>query len=359
MRVVVFGASGYAGAELVRILDGHPDFELVGASAGANAGAEIGAIYPHLKHSPYGSLRLVGNDEMAASIDTLGAEVAFFAMPHTQAASLVPRLLESLRLAVDLSADFRLADPRLYESVYGFVHPAPELLEEAVYGLVELKRGELSRARLIAAPGCYVTATTLALFPFFDRGVVAPGSVPIANAVSGISGAGRSAKLGNLFGEIDSDVSAYGLSGHRHRPEIEQNVGSPVLFVPHLVPMTRGILSTCYFDVAPDALSSAGLEDGSSRLLVEEMLRSELEAFYQGEAFVSVLEPGNSPHTKATLGTNMAILSVSYDPASDKAVVLSALDNMIKGASGQAVQAANVALGLDEGAGLTRVSVYP
>ncbi|MDA8103158.1 MAG: N-acetyl-gamma-glutamyl-phosphate reductase [Nitrospiraceae bacterium] len=358
MRVVVFGASGYAGAELVRIIATHPHFELVGASAGSNAGAEIGAIYPHLAHSPYGGMRLQSNDELAASLDAIGAELAFFALPHNQAAGLVPKLLGSLRLVVDLSADFRLVDPGLYESVYGFVHPAPELLEEAVYGLVELKRAELSRARLIAAPGCYVTAVTLALFPFIDRGLVAPGSVPVANAVSGVSGAGRSAKLANLFGEIDSDVSAYGLSGHRHRPEIEQNLGSPVLFVPHLVPMTRGILATCYFDIAPAALEAAGL-DGSSRMLIQEMLHAELVEFYDGAAFVSVLDAGNSPHTKATLGTNMAIVSVSYDPASGKAVVLSALDNMVKGASGQAVQAANVALGLPEAAGLTRVSVYP
>ncbi len=358
MRVVVFGASGYAGAELVRIIASHPHFELVGASAGSNAGSEIGAIYPHLAHSPYGGMQLTSNEELAAALDGIGAEVAFFALPHNQSAGLIPKLIGSLRLLVDLSADFRLSDPSMYETVYGFVHPAPELLDEAVYGLVELKRGELSRARLIAAPGCYVTAATLALFPFIDRGLVAPGSVPVANAVSGISGAGRSAKLANLFGEIDSDVSAYGLSGHRHRPEIEQNLGTPVLFIPHLVPMTRGILATCYFDVSPAALEEAGLY-GSSRMLVQEMLHTELADFYAGEAFVSVLQAGISPHTKATLGTNMALVSVGYDPASRKAVVLSALDNMVKGASGQAVQAANVALGYPEEAGLTRVSVYP
>ena len=357
VKAVVFGASGYAGVELVRILDQHPQLELVGASAAGNAGAVISELYPHLIGSASASMVLADTEALMRQVTQDSCDVVFLALPHNQAAKIAPKLLDNVRVVVDLSADFRLRDAELYASVYNFVHPAPELLADAVYGLVELNRSALINARLIAAPGCYVTAVTLALFPLLERGIIKPAGI-IANAVSGVSGAGRGAVIGNLFGEVDSNVMAYGLNGHRHSCEINQNLGTEVLFVPHVVPMTRGILASCYADLDMDALGADSRAMGSKTLIQEE-IHAAMSDFYAKEAYVSVLESGTSPRTKSTLGTNSAHISVTYDPATRKVIALCALDNMLKGASGQAVQAANLALGLAEDDGLAKVSNYP
>ncbi len=357
MKAVVFGASGYAGVELVRIIDGHPELELIGASAAGNAGGVLSELYPHLIGSPSAAMVLLDSEAMLQLLAATSCDVAFLALPHNQAAQMAAKLLDLVAVVVDLSADFRLRDPGLYPKVYNFVHPAPELLEEAVYGLVELNRSALMHARLIASPGCYVTAVTLALFPLLENQIIDAQGI-IANAVSGVSGAGRGSSVANLFGEIDSNVMAYGLSGHRHSCEINQNLGTQVLFVPHLVPMTRGILASCYGDVLPSAIEAEHLSN-SSGAVVQDAISSLVDDFYSGEPFVKVLEPGTSPRTKSTLGTNSAHLSVSYDAETKKVVALCALDNMIKGASGQAIQAANIALGLAEDLGLAKVSIYP
>jgi len=256
----------------------------------------------------------------------------------------VPQLLGKVRLVVDCSAAFRLKDASLYPTWYGFDHTQPEALKSAVYGLPELYRSELKQAKLIATPGCYVTAASLALTPLVKAGVISTTGV-IVDAASGVSGAGRAAKNSNLFCTVDEDFTAYGLLDHRHTPEIEQVTGAQVLFTPHLAPMNRGILATCYArPVNPDTTSTASL------LAV-------LNRAYVKEPFI-VVRPA-SPSTKATLGSNSAHLSARYDERTQYVIVLCAIDNLAKGAAGGAVQAANVALGLDETFGLSQVGIFP
>ena len=245
---------------------------------------------------------------------------------------------------VDLSAAFRLKDASLYPGWYGFEHDQPELLAEAVYGLPELHRAELPGARLIATPGCYVTAATLALQPLVKAGVIDPRGV-IVDAASGVSGAGRGLKHGSLFCTVDEDFSAYGLLDHRHTPEMEQETGAQILFTPHLAPMNRGILATCYSRPAPGSTPTTA------------SLLAALARAYADEPFV-VVRPA-PPSTKATLGSNSVHLSARFDERTGYVVTLCALDNLAKGASGGAVQAANVALGLAETAGLSNVGLYP
>ena len=357
MKAVVFGASGYAGVELVRIIDAHPNLELVGVSASSNAGATLAELFPHLRDCSGADLVLLENSALVSLALEHQIDVAFMALPHNHAVSLAPLLLGHVKVVVDLSADFRLKDAALYETAYGFEHPAPHLLGDAVYGLVELNRSALLHANLIAAPGCYVTAATLALFPLLEAGALSRKGL-IVSALSGVSGAGRAADVANLFGEVDSNVMAYGLSGHRHRPEIEQNLGAQVLFVPHLVPMTRGLLATCYGELSPE-FALGNHTSRSSKMVVEDHLSGILEDFYVKDPFICVLAPGTSPRTKSTIGTNAAHISLSYDVETNQVVIICALDNMVKGASGQAIQAANISLGLSESDGLTKVGIYP
>ena len=274
----------------------------------------------------------------------LKCDVVFLALPHEASLEIVPQLLGKVRLVVDCSAAFRLKDASLYPTWYGFDHTQPAALKSAVYGLPELYRSELKQAKLIATPGCYVTAASLALTPLVKAGVISTTGV-IVDAASGVSGAGRAAKNSNLFCTVDEDFTAYGLLDHRHTPEIEQVTGAQVLFTPHLAPMNRGILATCYArPVNPDTTSTASL------LAV-------LNRAYVKEPFI-VVRPA-SPSTKATLGSNSAHLSARYDERTQYVIVLCAIDNLAKGAAGGAVQAANVALGLDETFGLSQVGVFP
>ena len=334
LRVGLFGASGYTGAELLRLLASHPRLEVALATADTHAGDRVAGLYPSLA-AGYPDLVLAEADPARAE----GLDVAFLALPHGASQDLVPELRKRVGTIVDLAADFRLKDPSLYPQWYGEEHRCPQLLAESVLGLPELYRDELRHASLVAVAGCYVTAASLALAPLVRTGAIEPAGV-IVDAASGVSGAGRGLKTTTQFGTANEDFSAYGLLDHRHTPEIEQATGAQVLFTPHLAPMTRGILATCY------ARPTAGTDP-----------LAELRDFYRGEPFVVVTD--DPPSTKAALGSNCAYLTARRDPRTGWVVVLCALDNLVKGASGQAIQCANLALGLPETAGLPIVGVYP
>lgn len=339
VRVGVLGASGFAGVELLRLLAQHPYMEVVYATGDSQAGMLAASLYPSLA-SAYPQLVLDEFDVERAR----GCDVVFLALPHEASLGLVPQLIDHVRLVVDLSAAYRLKDAAAYPRWYGFAHDQPELLREAVYGLPEMFREQLRDARLIATPGCYVTAASMAIAPLIRAGIIAPARV-IVDAASGVSGAGRAPKANTTFCAVDEDVVAYGLLDHRHTPEIEQVSGAQVLFTPHLVPMNRGILATCY------AAPADGVE------LTSQSVLATLAKAYAGESFV-VVRP-TPPSTKATMGTNSVHLSARYDERTNTVIVLSALDNLTKGAAGGAIQAANVALGFAESDGLSRVGLYP
>lgn len=340
MKAGVIGASGYLGAELLRLLAGHPEIEVAVAQADSSAGTALAVLYPGLG-PVYGDLQLTALD--AAALE--GCDVVFVAVPSGRSQHLVPDLIDRCRLVVDLGADFRLRDPAAYPQWYGFEHAAPALLAEAAYGLPELFRDELTSARLIAAPGCYVTAASLALAPLVAAGVAAPGSV-IVDAASGTSGAGRSPGPDTHHGAVNESFVAYKLLTHRHTPEMEQVIGTRVLFTPHLAPMTRGIMATCYVPLAPETPVATSGE-----------LLELLADHYGGEPFVQVV--AQPPATRETLGTNNVRITARVDERTGHAVVLAALDNLTKGGAGQALQAANIALGLAETAGLPRVALIP
>jgi N-acetyl-gamma-glutamyl-phosphate reductase len=335
--VGIVGASGYTGVELLRLCAEHPHFDVRYATGDSKAGVRAASLYPSLG-AAYPNLVFEEYDVDRAR----RCDVLFLALPHEASLAALPTLHESVKLVVDLSAAFRLRDVSLYPRWYGFEHTHPQLLEEAVYGLPELEREALRGARLIATPGCYVTAASLALTPLVRGGVIETTGV-IVDAASGVTGAGRSLKESSLFATVDENFQAYGLLDHRHTPEIEQVTGAQVLFTPHLAPMNRGILATCY--ARP-----------KGRVTTSSVLAS-LASFYADEPFV-VVGP-DSPSTKATMATNTVHLSARFDERTGYVIVLAALDNLTKGASGGAIQAANVALGIPETAGLARVGVCP
>lgn len=339
LKTGVFGASGYAGAELMRLAAGHPHLDAVLATADSQAGGRLADLYPSLAPA-YPELVLESTDPAAAD----GLDVVFLALPHGASQGLVPDLRKRVGTVVDLAADFRLRDPALYPEWYGEAHSAPELLTEAAYGIPELFRDGLRGATLVAAAGCYVTAAALALAPLVRAGLIETQGV-VVDAASGVSGAGRVPKPNTHFNTVDEDFTAYGLLRHRHTPEIEQATGAQVLFTPHLAPMNRGILATCY------ARPAAGAPGGGADPL------EALAEFYRDEPFVVVSE--RSPSTKATLGSNSAHLTARVDERTGWVVSICALDNLTKGAAGQAVQCTNIALGLPEAAGLPVVGLYP
>lgn len=339
LSVAIVGASGYTGAELLRILAAHPAMSVVVATGDTQAGVAVGELYPHLGPA-YPDLVFSSYDLG----DVAGADVVFLGLPHGASQQIVPDLLDAGTGAriVDLAADFRLRDAAAYEQWYGEPHQAPEHLAHFAYGLPELCRDTFDDAAAIAAPGCYPTAAALALAPLVRAGAIETDGV-IVDAASGVSGAGRPAKPHTSFCAVDEDFTAYGLLDHRHTPEIEQASGAGVLFTPHLAPMNRGILATCYARPIGDA--------GTGDLLAL------LAETYAGEPFVTVSEA--SPSTKATLGSNSAHLTVRHDPRTGWIVALCAIDNLGKGAAGQAVQCANRLCGLAETTGLSTVGVYP
>jgi N-acetyl-gamma-glutamyl-phosphate reductase len=336
-RVGIIGASGYTGAELLRLAAQHPSYEVVYATGDTQAGVRAASLYPSLA-ARYPDLVFEAFDPARVE----GLDLVFLGLPHEASMALAPQLVGSAGCVVDLSAAYRLKDASLYPGWYGFTHDQPELLAKAVYGLPELHRAELHGAGLVATPGCHVTAATLALAPLVSAGLVQTTGV-VVNSITGISGAGRGLKHASLFCSADEDVTAYGLLDHRHTPEIEQEVGAQVLFTPHLAPMNRGILATCYSRPAADVST--------------ESLLAALSSAYGGEPFVVVTEV--SPSTKATLGSNTAHVTARFDARTGTIISICAIDNLTKGASGGAVQAANIALGLPETAGLASVGVYP
>jgi N-acetyl-gamma-glutamyl-phosphate reductase len=337
VRVGILGASGYTGAELLRLCAQHPSFELVVATGDTQAGVRAASLYPSLAVK-YPDLVFEEFDPAKAE----GLDVVFLGLPHEASMAVAPQLLGKVGCIVDLSAAYRLKDQSLYPQWYHFTHDQPEILAQAVYGLPELHRSELKGAALVATPGCHVTAATLALAPLVQAGLLATTGV-VVNSITGVSGAGRGLKQSSQFCTVDEDVTAYGLLDHRHTPEIEQEVGAQVLFTPHLAPMNRGILATCYGRPAADVNT--------------DLLLSTLKEFYAGEPFVTVSDA--SPSTKATMGSNAAHLTARFDERTGTIIAICAIDNLAKGASGGAVQAANVALGLPETAGLTSVGLYP
>jgi N-acetyl-gamma-glutamyl-phosphate reductase len=339
MQVGVAGASGYAGAELLRLCAGHPELEVVVAGADSQAGRPVAGLYPSLA-AAYGStcFSKVGPEDLR------GLDVVFLALPHDDSAALAPKLVGHVGVVIDLSASYRLRDVEAYERWYGTPHPSPELLGTFAYGLPELFRAELADARAVAAPGCYPTAAALALAPLVRTGVVERQGI-IVDAASGVSGAGRKPAAHTQFNAVDEDFVAYGLLHHRHTPEIEQAVGAQVLFTPHLAPMNRGILATCY--ARPSAGTSPSTED----------VLGALRDVYRDEPFVVVAD--EAPSTKATMGSNAAHLTARVDERTGWVLVLCALDNLGKGAAGQALQCANIAVGLPETAGLSALGVYP
>jgi N-acetyl-gamma-glutamyl-phosphate reductase len=339
ISVGIIGASGFTGAELLRICAAHPHFEVKYATGDSQAGTLARSLYPSLA-ATYPNL-VFEEFEIGKA---LSCDVLFLGLPHEASLELVPQLVNKVKLVVDLSAAFRLTDTSKYPQWYGFTHTHPELVANAVYGLPELNREALKTAKLIATPGCYVTAASLALAPLVKAGAIDPQGI-IVDAASGVSGAGRAAKHSNSFNTVDEDFTAYGLLDHRHTPEIEQVTGAQILFTPHLAPMNRGILATCY------ARPAAGTTPTTASLLAT------LARAYAKEPLVVVGQ--NSPSTKATLGTNVTHITARYDERTGYVMVLSALDNLAKGASGGAVQAANVALGLNELDGLSMVGMYP
>ncbi len=339
MKVGILGASGYTGSELLRLLAGHPDFEVAVATAHSNVGQAVGVHTPSLGAAYPG---LVYEESDPARFD--GLDLVFCGLPHGESQRIVPALREQVGVVVDLAADFRLKDAALYPTWYGEEHGAPELLDEAVYGLPELFRDGLAGATLVAAAGCYPTAAGLALAPLVRRGLVEPTGI-VVDAASGVSGAGRGLKDSLHFGSVDEDFTAYGLLTHRHTPEMEQILGAEVLFTPHLAPMVRGILATCYSRPA------------AATTLTTDAVMAALHDAYDAEPFVVVTD--DPPSTKATAGANAAHVTVRVDPRTGWVISFCALDNLVKGASGQAIQCANAALGLPETTGLPLAGVYP
>jgi N-acetyl-gamma-glutamyl-phosphate reductase len=345
-RVAVLGASGYSGGELVRLLLDHPWFEIAFLGARDSAGQTLGASHPHLAGSPLGGevLRAMEPEAIAEA-----ADLVFSALPNGASSTLAPALLDGGAAVIDLAGDFRLS-AAAYPVWYGFEHPAPAWLDEAVYGLPELFGDRVGGAKLVANPGCYPTPTILGLAPLLAAGLVEPGAVRV-DGKTGLSGAGRAAVEAMSFAATEDSVRPYRVPAHQHTPEMERGIALatgidvPVLFVPHLVPTVRGVVTTSYAPLAAGTTTDA--------------LVACLAAAYGGQPFVRVLGPGEMADSKRTRGTNLVELQAVADPRTGTAVVVGAVDNLVKGAAGQAIQNANLVLGLPQETGLGATAVYP
>ena len=342
-KVGIINVTGYVGVELARLLYQHPEVELTSVTGRSAAGQKLGAVFPHLA-----SIDLTIQPELSE------VNLAFSAMPHKESAAVVVPLLQHGIKVIDASADFRLKDAAEYEHRYNVTHPAPQFLKQAVYGLPELHRTEIIPAQLVSIPGCYPTGAILALAPVVKAGLIEPEV--IVDSKSGTSGAGRTLTLGTHYSEVNEDISAYALEGHRHLPEITQELEQlrpqqplSVTFVPHLTPMTRGILTTCYATLSPGKIPPT--EKG------REELCGLFQDFYKNEPFVRIAEA--PPHTKHTWGSNMCLIYPTIAPDTGRLVIISCLDNLVKGAAGGGVQNMNLMLGLPETTGLQAPAVYP
>jgi N-acetyl-gamma-glutamyl-phosphate reductase len=339
-KVGIINVTGYVGIELARLLGVHPGVDLVSVTGRSAAGQKLAQAFPHLS-----------NLDLTIEAKLGDVDLAFSAMPHQESAKEVLPLLDCGKKVVDMSADFRLKDAGEYQKWYGFAHPAPNVLAQAAYGIPELHREEIGESKLVANPGCYPTCSILALAPAVKAGIVQPDI--IIDSKSGVSGAGRSLKLGSLFCEVDEDLMAYSLDGHRHLPEITQELGAlagglRITFVPHLIPMSRGMLSACYVNLMPTSLAGPN---------TAEFLRELYQDFYADEPFVKVVD--GPPHTKHVQGSNYCHVYPTFDPRTGRLIVISVIDNLGKGAAGQGVQNMNLMLGLPETMGLTMPGLFP
>ena len=345
-KIGIVGASGYGGVQLVKLLLEHPGVEIVYLGGDSSAGKQYGSIYPHLAHCIELNVEKIDLDEIADRCDAV-----FLGLPNGLACDIAPVLIDKGCKVLDLSADYRFEDLNTYTSWYKKEREDIETAKKAVYGLPELYRERIKSAQLIGCPGCYPTASLLALSPLLKQGLIDP-STAIIDAKSGTSGGGRQGKINMLLAEADSSIAAYGVASHRHTPEIEQICSNlvrqevTVQFTPHLMPMVRGILSTVY----------ATLRDPG---LVREDLITIYSAFYRSSPFITVLSSGVYPQTKWACGTNRAYIGIQVDSRTGRVIVLSAIDNLIKGQAGQAVQCLNLMMGWDEATGLPKLAFYP
>ncbi len=345
VRVAIAGASGYTGAELLRLLVQHPGVRVAALTAETHANQPISHVFPSLRR--FVDLTCIPLDPARLAAD---ADFVFLALPHKASMTVAPALLERGVRVLDLSADFRLKDAAAYPAWYGLTHDAPQLLKDAVYGLPEIHGKAITDARLIAVPGCYPTSAILGLAPLLRGGLIDAGTIVI-DSISGVSGAGRKPELGTHFSEVNESLKAYGVAKHRHTPEIEQELSTlagttvAVTFTPHLAPLTRGILTTITARLARPQTTT-------------ELVHAYHE-FYGGRPCVRVLDEGALPQTKYVLHSNLCDIGVVSDPRTGRVVVISAIDNLVKGASGQAVQCFNLMAGFEETAGLQMPGLYP
>lgn len=345
IRVGIIGATGYAGAELVRILLAHKEAEIVWYGSRSYIDQKYASIYQNF-------FQLIGAKCMEDNMEALAdqVDVIFTATPQGFCASIINEDILSKVKVIDLSADFRIKDVKIYEEWYKIEHKSPQYIDEAVYGLCEINREDVKKARLVANPGCYTTCSILTCYPLVKEGLIDPDTL-IIDAKSGTSGAGRGAKIDNLFCEVNENMKAYGVASHRHTPEIEEQLGyacgKQVLlnFTPHLVPMNRGILVTTYASLTKD--------------VSYEEVKAVYDKYYQNEKFVRVLEKDICPQTKWVEGSNYVDVNFKIDPRTHRVIMMGALDNLVKGAAGQAVQNMNLLFGLKESEGLELVPMFP
>jgi N-acetyl-gamma-glutamyl-phosphate reductase len=341
IKVGIVGGTGYTGVELLRLLAGHPSTELVAITSRSEKGKPVSTLFPNLR----GIVDMPFTEPTVANLKD--CDVVFFATPHGVAQGLVPEIIAAGIRVVDLSADFRIRDIDIWEKWYAQKHAAPQLVSKAVYGLPEFNRHEIADAELVACPGCYPTSVQLGLKPLLEAGAINVADI-IANAASGVSGAGKQANIATLLSEAGDNFKAYGASGHRHQPEIEQGLadmaGEPVglTFVPHLLPIIRGIHTTLYVD-----------------LMLDLDVQALYETHYANEPFVDVLEPNSYPETRTVRGSNQCRIAIHRPGNGKKVVILVVEDNLTKGASGQALQCMNIMFGLDEDAGLNMPALMP
>lgn len=345
IKVGIIGATGYAGSELVRILLGHKDVEIKWYGSRSYIDKKYASIYQNF-------FQLVDANCMDDNMEVLAdqVDVIFTATPQGLCASLVNEEILSKVKIIDLSADFRIKDVKVYEEWYKLEHKSPQFIEEAVYGLCEINREDVKKARLVANPGCYTTCSILTCYPLVKEGIIDPNTI-IVDAKSGTSGAGRGAKVDNLFCEVNENMKAYGVATHRHTPEIEEQLGYAcgekitINFTPHLVPMNRGILATAYASLKKD--------------VTYEEVKAIYDKYYADEKFVRVLEKDVCPQTKWVEGSNYVDVNFKIDPRTNRIIMMGAIDNLVKGAAGQAVQNMNLMFGLKESAGLELVPMFP
>ena len=345
IKAGMIGSTGYAGGELARLLLQRDDVEILWYGSRSYVGQKYASVYPNLFKIVDENCQDDAIKELADQVD-----VIFTATPQGLCASLIDEEILSKVKVIDLSADFRIKDQAVYEKWYKLEHKSPQFLDEAVYGLPEVNREKVKTARLIANPGCFPTCSFLAVYPMVKEGLIDPNTL-IIDAKSGTSGAGRGAKTDNLYCEVNESIKAYGVGSHRHTPEIEEQLsyaaGQPVTisFTPHLVPMNRGILVTAYASL--------------NGTVTEEEARAAYEKYYQNEYFVRLLEPGAVPQTRWVEGSNFADVNFKIDPRTNRVVMMGAIDNMVKGAAGQAIQNMNLMFGLPEQTGLKQLPMFP